>query len=153
MRARRGFSIVELLVSMTLIGLLATIAMPRYGDMRRRATAAAIIGDVHAIRIGAFSAYVEQQQFPRSTGMGRVPNEMVTYLPNGFTFERHGVTYQWQTWTITSGNRGNRTRETLVGVVVQASDPKLRAYLVSVGSGYTPVVSGNRITFLVANAS
>ena len=42
-RARRGFSFIEILIVMIIIGLLARIAIPHYTDMKRRAIAASIM--------------------------------------------------------------------------------------------------------------
>ena len=64
MRRRSGFTIVELLTVMALIGVLVGIAVPRYRGMKKRATAAAIFADVHAIRIAAMSYYTESGKFP-----------------------------------------------------------------------------------------
>src|SRR4029078_4705790 len=36
-RARRGFSLIELMTVMAVIGLLAALSVPRYRDMKRRA--------------------------------------------------------------------------------------------------------------------
>lgn len=46
MRDRRGFTIIELLVVISIIGLLASIAMPRYHLVKQRAQVAAMISDL-----------------------------------------------------------------------------------------------------------
>ena len=151
MRLRRAFSFVELLVTMALIGLLARIAVPRYGDMKRRATAAAIMGDVHAIRIAAFSYYTEKGAFPPDAATGQLPPQLVDNLPDGFTFDRPDFDYDWHVWSVTN-SAGNI--ETLVGITVYVSDPRLSAQLVlSAGAGYIPVVTSTQVTFLVSSAS
>lgn len=135
---------------MVVIGLLAGIAVPRYGEMKRRAIAAAIMGDVHAVRIAAFSYYTENGMFPPDAGAGMLPPQLVANLPNGFTFDRPDFDYDWHVWTIPSGSGS----ETLVGVTVICSDPLLAAQIVkTAGAGYVPIVTPTRVTLLVSSAS
>lgn len=151
MRLRKGFSIVELLTVMIVIGLLARIAIPRYSDMKRRAVAAAILGDVHAIRIAAFTHYTENGTFPPDAASGTLPPQLVSNLPTGFTFTRPDYEYDWHVWTAVNGS-GNT--ETLVGITVVVSDPRLIARLVlAAGAGYIPVVTPTQVTFLVSSSS
>jgi len=151
MRLRRAFSIIELLTVMIIIGLLARIAVPRYGEMKRRATAAAIMGDVHAIRIAALTYYTEHGTFPPDASAGQLPAQLVDNLPTGFSFDRPDFDYDWHTWSITNGS-GNS--ETLVGITVICTDPRLAAQLVhSAGPGYTPIVTPTEVTFLVSSSS
>jgi len=150
MRRRRGFSVIELLITMVIIGLLAQIAVPRYTDMKRRAIAAAIMGDVHAVRIAAFTYYTENGSFPPDVGAGTLPPQLVDNLPTGFTFDRTDFDYDWHVWTIASGSGS----ETLVGITVICSDPKLAAQIVkTAGAGYVPIVAPNQVTLLVSSAS
>jgi hypothetical protein len=138
-------------MTMALIGLLARIGIPRYREMKLRATAAAIMGDVHAIRIAAFTHYTEKGAFPPDAGAGTLPPQLVDDLPLGFTFDHTDFDYDWHVWTSTNGS-GNT--ETLVGVSVLVTDPRLAARLVLVaGAGYLPIVTPTQVTFLVANAS
>ena len=83
MRLRRGYSFFELLVVLTFIGLIARIAVPRFGDMKRRAIAAKIIGDVHAIRVATLTYYTEKTSWPAEVGPGIVPSEIVPHLRAG----------------------------------------------------------------------
>ena len=151
LRLRRGLSFAELLVTMAIIGLLARIAVPRYGEMKRRAIAASIMGDVHAIRIAAFTYYTERGAFPPDAASGQLPVQLVDNLPSGFTFDRTDYEYDWHVWSATHG-AGNP--EMHVGITIFVNDPRLTAQLVlTAGSGYIPVVTPNQVTFLVANAS
>ena len=153
MRRRKGFSIIELLVTMTIIGLLTQIAVPRYSDMKRRATAASIMGDVHAIRIAAFTHYTEAGSFPPNAATGVIPPLLVQYLPAGFTFRKSDYTYDWHVWGVTSGSGASRRRETLVGVTVIVRDPRLATQLVrQAGAGFIPIVTATGVTFLVSSA-
>jgi len=150
MRRRRGFSIHELLVTMVIIGLLAQIALPRYSEMKRRAIAAAIMGDVHAIRIAAFSYYTENSLFPPDAATGTLPSQLVDNLPTGFTFDRPDYDYDWHVWSMPTKSGS----ETFVGISVIVSDPRHAAQLVkTAGAGYIPIITPTQITFLVASTS
>jgi hypothetical protein len=150
MRRRRAFSSTELLLTMMLIGLLARIAIPRYHEMKLRATAAAIIGDVHAIRIAAFTHYTEKGSFPPGAAAGTLPAELVREFPTGFSFDRPDFDYDWHVWS-TTNSAGNT--ETLVGITVLVSDPRLATRLVfAAGAGYIPIVTPSHVTFLVSTS-
>jgi prepilin-type N-terminal cleavage/methylation domain-containing protein len=138
MRLRRGFSLMELLITMAFIGLLARIAVPRYSEMKRRAVAASILGDVHTIRIA-------------DAGLGQLPPQLIDNLPTGFSFNRVDYDYDWEVWTSTNAS-GNS--ETLVGISVLVTDSRLAAQLVkTAGPGYIPVVTPTQVTFLVSSSS
>jgi prepilin-type N-terminal cleavage/methylation domain-containing protein len=148
-RLRRAFSIIELLLVMAIIGLLARIAVPRYGEMKRRAVAASIMGDVHAIRIAAFSYYTEHGSFPPDEASGVLPPSLVDNLPLGFKFSKADYEYDWHVWSQSVGPN----TETLVGITVQVQDPRLAAQLVlSAGAGFIPIVTANTVTFLVSSS-
>lgn len=148
---RRAYSFVEVLIVMIFIGLLARLAVPRYGEMKRRAVATSILGDVHAIRIAAFTFYTESGSFPPDAASGELPAELVANLPDGFTFDRPDYEYDWHVWNTT--NSAGQT-ETLVGITVFLSDPRLVVHLVRAASaGYIPIVLPTQVTFLVGSSS
>lgn len=153
-RSRRGFTIVELLVVVTVIGVLAQIAIPHYAGVKRRALAASIVGDVRAVQIAAFGYYTEHGEFPAKAGNGKVPDELVDYLPAGFTFKQSDWTYKWHTWNQSTGKGKAKVTESLVGLRVQSSDKDLIAQLAKMGGpGFVPVVTATQVTFMVATAS
>jgi prepilin-type N-terminal cleavage/methylation domain-containing protein len=147
---RRGFSFIELLVVLIFLGLLARLGIPRYSDMKRRATAAAILGDVHAIRVAAFTYYTEKQTWPPESGPGAVPSGLVDYLPANFSFTRVDREYDYEVWSLSTGTPGNPTQEYMIGVAVDLTDPELATRVLKTASrGYGPFAAGNKVTFFI----
>ena len=65
-RAEQGFTLLELMIVMTIIGILAAIAIPAYTSNIRNAREATLREDLHVMR-GAIDAYtVDKQKAPQS---------------------------------------------------------------------------------------
>jgi general secretion pathway protein G len=66
-RARaRGFTLIELLIVITIIGILATIAMPALKDMPRRAAEAVLRTDLRTMRDCISQYYGDKGHYPQS---------------------------------------------------------------------------------------
>lgn len=117
MRSRRGFSIVELMISLALVGTLAAVAAPAWEDARLRAERAEVPANLDGIVAAevaygaAFERYVWVDSFlpdalpgkrprawagPAFDSLGWAPDGMVrgsyaVYTSDRAAFEAHGV--------------------------------------------------------------
>ena len=64
--SERGFTLLELMIVMTIIGLLAAIAIPSYVNNVRRAKEAVLKEDLHTMREAIDSYTVDKQKAPQS---------------------------------------------------------------------------------------
>jgi general secretion pathway protein G len=63
---RQGFTLLELLIVITIIGILATIAMPALKDMPRRAAEAVLKTDLRTMRDCISQYYGDKGHYPAS---------------------------------------------------------------------------------------
>jgi prepilin-type N-terminal cleavage/methylation domain-containing protein len=146
-RRRAGFTIVELLTVMILIGVLASIAVFKYIDLRHRAQAAQAAGDLQAVRIAAYSAWYETGSWPGEVGPGTVPPGLVQYLPRNFSFNRPEYTLDWESFVPPGGGPSASMQ---VGVVITSSDPRLqRALQQQLGTRLPFIMVGGTLTFVI----
>lgn len=61
-----GFTLIELVIVMTVIGLLASIAIPSYINSVRKAREAVLREDLHTLRSAIDSYTVDKEQAPQS---------------------------------------------------------------------------------------
>lgn len=64
LRRRHGFTLLELLIVITIIGILATIAMPALKDMPRRAAEAVLKTDLRTMRDCINQYYGDKGHYP-----------------------------------------------------------------------------------------
>ncbi len=62
----RGFTLIELIIVMTIIGLLTAIAIPSYMNSVRKAREAALKQDLYTLRAAIDSYTVDKEQAPQS---------------------------------------------------------------------------------------
>jgi len=81
-----------MLSAMLMVGILASIALPRLRGPVADADAAKIYGDFRAFRQAAFDFLDEQGRFPKGGSMGQVPAELKGEVPD---FKYKGIGYTW----------------------------------------------------------
>lgn len=79
----RGFTLVEIMVVVTLISLIAMLSVPTMQKIRRKARATAIANDFRVFAT-AFSTYSQENgSWPAETAAGVTPTGMENYLRGG----------------------------------------------------------------------
>ncbi len=90
---RAGFSLIELLTTMVVIGILAAIALPSFRESIARAEARKVMTDMAAVRVAVFQFREDEGRLPRQAAWGTVPPDLVPYL-NNVDFTYKSLTYR-----------------------------------------------------------
>lgn len=99
---RGGFSLIELLTVMIVIGILSGIALPNFRVATYRADARKVISDISALRAAIYEYREDNSNtLPPTAAWGTVPAGLVPYL-NNVEFTYKDLTYRLRT----RANRG-----------------------------------------------
>ncbi len=143
-RSRRGgFTLVELLVAVSIIGILAGLAIPNMKMVLLRARATQLAGDMEVVRVAVQSYQGTSHAWPAETPSGTVPPELVPFLPENYSFDRDGYQLDYENWAMPGGLPGDPNTRNLIGVSVVVTDPML-------GNALTELL-GKSIVFSVGN--
>jgi prepilin-type N-terminal cleavage/methylation domain-containing protein len=101
--SRRGFTLIELMIVVSIIGLLAAIAVPKVQEARTRAEATRIIGAMRTVQFGATLYFDSATTWPRQAALGVVPPRLGGYLPSGGRSLFRGSSWTLR-WRYTAGS-------------------------------------------------
>lgn len=144
----RGFSLIELLMVLTVISLLVRVSLPAYASFRRNAIASQAAADFSVVRAGAFAQFDATGSFPADANGGVTPAGMRTYLPAKFSFRRREYELDWDNYNVASaeGVAGGQ----VLALTITASDPRLGLQILhTVGANCTHWSVGDSHTFVV----
>ena len=145
---RRGFTLIEMLTVVVVVGILANIALPMYRNVTQKADAAKVISDYHAIHVAAYSLFASSNQFPPTGVESQVPPQLVPFLPEGFRFTYKNVTYRWRRYSLPAGTPGGGAQPWLVALTVRSPDPVLLDALENQFGGIITGYVGDNLTML-----
>lgn len=96
MRRLHGFTLVEIMVVVVIIGLLCAIALPGFRLVTLRARSSAFQNDIRAIT-GVFTTYnLQNGRWPAEVSSGEVPAELADALPGNYAHPTPiGGYYDW----------------------------------------------------------
>lgn len=144
MSSRRGWTMIELLITMVVIGLLASIAVLKYIDLSRTAYAAKIAGEFVTVRLAAYNFEADNANtWPGDQGPGIAPPELDSYLPDGFQFHTPTYDLDWD-------NRSPSMDPYMLAISITTSDARLMNALANNLGGKAPYfIAGNRLTYIL----
>ena len=104
--SRRGFTLIELMTVISVMGLLASIALPKYQQIRKKADSAETVAAMSAVRLAAFQYNEATGNWPATAASGKVPTGLATYLSGGGTkiFSASYHKLQWTTLKVAGRN-------------------------------------------------
>jgi len=85
-RGRVGFTIVELMIVVTVIGLLAVLAVPALVNARREAQDAAFLNDVRIIEQSLEQHALENGTYPGDAPVATEPDGLGGYIKSSFSW-------------------------------------------------------------------
>ena len=148
---RAGFTLIELLMCVTIVALLASLAVPKFRDVRRRATATQIMGDFDVIRHAALSFYVDSQYFPAEAGAGSIPPNLKKYLPEGFEMKKPEWQLDYENWGAKKSGPGGMVKGGIViGLSFTTPDSNLGRTAMKLMGNTPGFTTGSKYTLLIS---
>lgn len=142
MKSRRGFTLVELITVVIVLGVLGGIAVMRYLDLQNDALAGKVASDMEGIRLAAIAYHADTETWPPGGGAGEIPPAFVPLLPGNLKWDTEQYTYAWLS---EGGEPDNLVGVHIVGLREGLTE-KLRARLVF-GSPFAPY--GDDIIYII----
>ncbi|GAB5477349.1 MAG: type 4a pilus biogenesis protein PilA [Marinobacter nauticus] len=142
--AQKGFTLIELMIVVAIIGILAAVAIPQYQDYTARTQVSRVVGEVNALKSNAESifnnggvvAYTDDvTQSPREIGIGFTGSNLIDDTHGGLNgLEITNGDQADMSWNVVLG----RDASTAVrGAVITVSRSTNGAWSCSISNGPT----------------
>lgn len=91
---RRGFTLVEIMIVVVIIGILTLLALPAFRIVRRNSQATLLANDYRAFKSVLEVYALENGEWPSDTGPGQFPPELAGYIQSGI-FADYAISGSW----------------------------------------------------------
>ncbi|MEW6338521.1 MAG: type II secretion system protein [Acidobacteriota bacterium] len=152
----RGFTVLELLIVVAIVGILANLALPAFRVAMLRARATAIVGDFRVIETAAKQYYADTAKFPPEGAVGKEPTELAPYIQGRVRWDRGPKAYRlaWENWSRSGTTRcRHASTRVRIGISIVTTDKELVAMLVKVSPKPFYYTLANTYTYVVEPCS
>ncbi len=146
---RGGFSLIELLMAVSIVGILAGLAIPNLRNMVFRARATTVAADLEVVRVSTLQYNADNNAWPGEADTGLVPPELTGFLPDGFSFQGDGYELDFENIPLPFGLPGDPNTTQLIGVAVTAGDDRLSNGIAELLGGSIVFSVGNTHTIVI----
>lgn len=94
---RRGFTLVEVILVASMVGILSGIAIPYLGRAVNRAAAAKVVADARTVSLAVRQYLEEGKTLPGSSDWGESPTGLDPYLQENMDFTFRDAEYRFVT--------------------------------------------------------
>lgn len=147
-----GFTLMELLIVVAVVGILANIAVPASVYLLQRAQAQNIVTDFNAIQQAANHYYADRGSHIPEYAIAVVPTQLAPYMKSSMLWNNSKlrVRYDWENWLNASGQPTRPSTGVRIGFTVEVSDTRLLAMLQKVYKGPYTMTASNKMTMVIA---
>ncbi|HET9950091.1 MAG TPA: type II secretion system protein [Longimicrobiales bacterium] len=146
---RGGFSLIEMLVAVSIVGILAGLAIPNMRNMTFRARATSVAADLEVLRVATLQYNADRMGWPADAPAGEIPPDLVPFLPGGFSFDGNGYVLDFENIPLPLGLPGAPNVSRLIGASVTATDDRLANAISELLGGNIVYSVGNTHTVLI----
>jgi len=92
---RKGFTLIELIMIIVVLGILAAVAVPKYFDLQTQARDSAEKGVVGGVRGGIHTYFAQNRAYPGSLDSAAIGACNSTNICFDTVLQQGGITSQW----------------------------------------------------------